>query len=83
MEISYSQKGTETLETVIDDLRDRQFKGEFESNSIYMTQLINRLVKLNESWKTQKLSFVKQLREKDAELQSLMVRNKRLRRRGF
>lgn len=79
--ISYSQKPQETLEDVINDLRDRQFKGEFECVSIFMFQLTNRLVRLDEIWKDQKRSLMKQIHEKDAEMQSLRIRNKRLHKR--
>ena len=79
--ISYSQKPQETLEALIGDLRDRQFKGEFECVSIFMSQLINRLVRLDEIWKNQKRSLMKQIHEKDAEMQSLKVVNKRLHKR--
>ena len=81
MEIRYNQKPQETLEALIGDLRNRQFKGEFECVSVFMSNLINRLARLDEIWKTQKRSFMKQIHEKDAEMQSLMARNKRLHKR--
>ena len=46
-----------------------------------MSQLINRLVRLDEIWKNQKRSLMKQIHEKDAEMQSLKVVNKRLHKR--
>ena len=81
MEISYSQKPQETLEDLIGDLRDRQFKGEFECIDVFMSNLINRLARLDEIWKDQKRLLMKQIHEKDAEMQSLRVRNKRLHKR--
>lgn len=77
----YNQQLAETLEDIIDDLRDRQFKGEFECISIFMSQLINRLARQGEIWKGQKRSLMKQIREKGAEMQSLMAVNKRLHKR--
>ena len=77
----YNQQLAETLEDIIGDLRDRQFKGEFECVSIFMSQLINRLARLDEIWKDQKRSLMKQIHEKDAEMQSLRIRNKRLHKR--
>lgn len=77
----YNQQLAETLEDIIDDLRERQFKGEFECVSIFMSQLINRLARQDEIWKGQKRSLMKQIHEKDAEMQSLMAVNKRLHKR--
>jgi len=83
MAINYGNRPALTLEALIEDLRERQFKGEFEPVSVFMSNLINRLSQLDGAWKEQQRAYVKQLREKDAEMQSLRTLNRRLKRGAF